>query len=143
MFDFFASKNKKLVNKWHDEHTEIVDLAHKVMAEYAKNNHEGAKKYLKKLNDLTVDHVMNEDIELFKLVHDNKDLDFNTERMVKEFVQSFKKTKLALMEFLSHYSKPEVPLDDAFFKQFNEIVEAVGERIQFEEKNVYSKLKEK
>jgi hypothetical protein len=86
---------------------------------------------------------MNEDIELFKLVHDNEKLDLSTERMVKEFVESFKKTKLALMDFLGHYSKPEVPLDEAFFKQFNEIVEAVGERIQFEEKNVYSKLKEK
>ncbi len=143
MFDLFASKNQKLVKKWHKEHEEIVELAHKVMGEYAKNNHAAAKKYLKQLNDLTVDHVMNEDIELFKLMHDDKRIDSETEHLANEFIKSFKKTKLALMDFLSHYSKEEVPLDDTFFKQFNEIVEAVGERIDFEEKNIYAKLKEK
>ena len=143
MFDLFASKNKKLVNRWHKEHGEIVELAHKVMGEYAKNNPEGAKKHLKKLNKLAVDHLMSEDIELFRLVHESENVDEETENLVKEFVESFRKTKLALMEFLGHYSKPEVPLDEEFFKQFNGIVEAVGKRIEFEEKNVYSKLKEK
>ena len=143
MFNLFASKNQQLVKKWHEEHEEIVELAHKVIGEYAKNNHEAAKKYLKELNDLTVDHVMNEDIELFKLMHDDKRIDAETEHLAKEFIQSFKKTKLGLMDFLSHYAKDEVPLDETFFKQFNEIVDAVGERINFEEKNVYSKLKAK
>lgn len=143
MFNLFASKNQKLVKKWQDEHSKIVDLAHKVMAEYAKNNPQVAKKHLKALNDLTIDHIMDEDIELFKIIRENKDIDLETEEMISDFIQSFKKTKLALMEFLGHYSKPEVVLDERFFKQFNDIVEAVGERIKFEEKNVYSKLKEK
>lgn len=143
MFDIFASKNKKLVNKWRKEHEEIVELAHKVMGEYAKNNHDAAKKYLKALNDKTVDHIMDEDIELFKLMHDEKQIDPETERLAKEFIGSFKKTKLALMDFLSHYAKDDVPLDDTFFTDFNELVEAVGNRIEFEERNVYAKLKEK
>ena len=143
MFNLFASKNQKLVKKWQDEHSEIVDLAHKVLAEYSKYNPQAAKKHLKALNDLTVDHVMDEDIELFNIVREDENIDPETEEMIHNFVQSFKKTKLALMEFLGHYSKPEVTLDEKFFEQFNDIVDAIGERIQFEEKNVYSKLKEK
>ena len=143
MFDFFASKNKKMVNRWHKDHEDIVDLAHKVMAEYAKNNQDAAKSYLKQLDNVAVEHFMSEDIELFKLVHNSENLDDETERLVKEFVESFRRTKLSLMEFFAHYSKPEVPLDDDFLRQFNEIVEAVAKRIEFEEKEVYSKLKEK
>ena len=144
MFDFlFSSKNEKLVKKWHKEHEAIVELAHKVIGEYSKNNHEHAKHYLKELNSLAVDHVMDEDIQLFKLTHDEKGIDYDTEVMVDDFIKSFKKTKLALMNFLSKYSKDDTPLDEEFYTQFNEIVEVLGERINFEEKNVYSKLKEK
>jgi hypothetical protein len=144
MFEFlFSSKNEKLVKKWHKEHEKIVELAHKVIGEYSKNNHDEAKKYLKELNVLAVDHVMDEDIQLFKLTHDEKSIDRETEILVQNFVQGFKKTKLALMDFLAKYSRPEVPLDEAFFKQFNELVDVLGDRIDFEEKNVYSRLKEK
>ncbi len=143
MFDFFASKNQKLVKKWHKEHEEMVVLAHKVIGAYSLNKLGEAKKYLKKLDSLVVEHVMDEDIELFKLMHNSEEIDKETERLVKEFVESFRQTKLALLDFLSHYTKPEVQLDEEFIKQFNKMVEAVGSRIEFEEKNVYSKLKEK
>jgi len=144
MFEFlFSSKNEKLVKKWHKEHEEIVELAHKIIGEYSKNNHEKAKQYLKELNDLAVDHVMDEDIQLFKLTHQEESIDRETEVLVQNFVQSFKKTKLALMDFLSKYSRPEVPLDETFFTQFNELVDVLGDRINFEERNVYSRLKEK
>jgi hypothetical protein len=114
-----------------------------MLGKYAKNNHDKAKEYLRQLNNLAVDHVMDEDIQLFKLMHEEKGIDGETEHLVHEFIESFKKTKLALMEFLSKYSRPEVPLDDNFFRQFNEPVEVLGKRINFEEKNIYSKLKEK
>jgi hypothetical protein len=144
MFEFlFSSKNEKLVKKWHKEHEEIVELAHNIIGEYSKNNYDGAKKYLKQLNVLAVDHVMDEDIQFFKLTHNEKSIDRETEILVHDFVQSFKKTKIALMDFLSKYSRPEVPLDETFFKQFNELVDVLGDRIDFEEKNVYSRLKEK
>jgi len=143
MLDFlFSSKNKKLVKKWHKEHEEIVELAHKVLGEYAKNRHDEAKAYLRKLNEVAVDHVMDEDIQLFKLTHEEKGIDQETERMVHEFVDSFKKTKLAMMDFLSKYAKEEVPLDETFFKQFQELLDLLGKRIAFEEKEVYAKLKE-
>jgi len=140
---FFSSKNQKLVKKWQKEHVKIVELAHKVIGEYSKNNHKGAKKALKELNGLAVDHIMNEDIEFYKLMRDEARIDSKTEVLVDDFIQSFKQTKLTLMSFLSNYSKPEVPLDDDFFTTFNQLVEVLGERIEFEEKNLYSKLKEK
>ena len=143
MFDFLKSKNEKLVGKWHDEHIQIVDIAHKVLAEHAKNNPEKAKEYLKKLNEMVVDHVMNEDVEFFKMLQDYEHVDYETEKLIKDFVSSFKKTKIELMDFLKHYSKPEVELDDDFAKQFMQIAEAVEERISFEEREVYSKLKRK
>ncbi len=143
MFDFFASKNQKLVKKWHKEHEEIVVLAHKIIGAYSLGKQKEAKEYLKKLDALVVEHVMDEDIELFKLIHNDEKIDVETEKLVKDFVQSFRETKLALMDFLAHYSKPEVELDENFKKQFTELVEAVGNRIEFEEKEVYSKLKEK
>ena len=143
MFGLFSSKNQKLVKKWQKEHERIVELAHKVIGEYSKNNYTAAKKALKELNTLAVDHVMNEDIEFYKLMRDEKRIDSKTEVLVDDFIKSFKQTKLALMSFLSKYSKDEIPLDEDFFKTFNEIVEVLAERIDFEEKNLYSKLKEK
>jgi len=143
MFGLFSSKNQKLVKKWQKEHEKIVELAHKVIGEYSKNNDAGAKKALKELNELAVDHVMNEDIEFYKLMRDEKRIDSKTEVLVDDFIKSFKQTKLALMGFLSKYSKDETPLDDEFFKTFNEIVDVLGERIDFEEKNLYYLLKEK
>ena len=141
MITIFGSKNRKIVNRWHKEHGKIVDIAHKVLAEYSKNNHANAKKYLKKLNDLAVDHVMSEDIELFHMVHDSNDMNYETEQLIKEFIQSFKQSKLELMQFLGYYSKPEIPLNDTFFQKFNKLVDALSERIEFEEKHLYSKLK--
>ena len=139
----FASKNQKLVKKWKKEHEEIVVLAHKVIAEYSKNNPEGAKEQLKALNNIAVDHLMNEDIEFYRLLKDDKRLDLKTEKMVKEFTETFRGTKTTLMNFLTIHSRPETKLDDEFFKTFNELVEVLGQRIAFEEENLYSKLESK
>ena len=143
MFGLFSSKNQKLVKKWQKEHEKIVELAHKVIGEYSKNNLKAAKKAVKELNSLAVDHVMNEDIEFYKLMRDEKRIDTKTEVLVDDFIKSFKQTKLTLMSFLSNYSKPDVPLDNEFFTTFNQLLEILGERIEFEEKNLYSKLKDK
>ncbi|SFV91103.1 hypothetical protein MNB_SV-4-155 [hydrothermal vent metagenome] len=143
MFNFFIPKNKRMINKWHNEHIKIIDLIYNIVEEYENNNQKTAKKHIKQLNNLTVEHIMDEDIEFFRILKKSKNTDKETEEMIRDFVTSFKKTKLLLIKFLSHYSKPEVVLDSSFFKQFSEITKAVRERIQFEEKNVYSKLKEK
>ncbi len=140
MFSFFSSKNKKLVKQWKKEHEQIVILAHEVIAAYSKNNHDSAKKKLQALNNLAVDHIMNEDIEFYKLLKDDSRIDSKTENLVNDFVKSFKGTKMALMNFLTKYSKPETPLDDEFFSTFNKLLDVLGQRIDFEEENLYYKL---
>ena len=139
----FSSKNQKLVKKWVKEHEQIVVLAHKVIAEYSLNNHTGAKKYLVQLNKIAVNHLMIEDIELYKLLREDKQTDEKTERLIVEFKESFRKVKIALMEFLTKYSKSEVVLDEEFFKSFNDIVGVLAQRIDFEEKNLYTVLDSK
>jgi len=140
---FFSSKEQKLVKKWKKEHEQIVALAHKVIAEYSKNNTDNAKKELKALNVLAIDHIMNEDIEFYRLQKDSKKIDEETERLMKEFAQTFKGTKVALMKFLTKYTKDDAVLDDEFFTTFNDIVAVLAERIDFEEKNLYADLSSK
>ncbi len=139
----FSSKNQKLVKQWEKEHEQIVVLAHKVIAAYSKNNHDDAKKELNALNELAVDHLMDEDIQFYRLLKDQKRLDTETEALVNEFTQTFKGTKTALMGFLTKYSRPEAILDEDFFTAFNEIVGVLAERIAFEEENLYIKLNAK
>jgi meiotically up-regulated gene 157 (Mug157) protein len=62
--------------------------------------------------------------------------------MVKEFTNSFRNTKVTLMNFLHKYTKDDIELDDEFFETFNKIVEVLGQRIEFEENNLYAKLRE-
>ncbi len=140
---FFLSKNQKLVKRWRKEHEKIVVLAHKVIASYSKNDHDTTKKELKALNVLAVDHLMDEDIQFYRLLKDQKRVDSDTEELVNEFTDTFKNTKNTLMKFLTHYTRPEVVLDDEFFDAFNSIVGVLGERIAFEEENLYIKLNNK
>ena len=136
----FLSKNQKLVKRWTKEHEQIVILATKVIGECSKNNQKNAKDALKKLNTLAVNHVMNEDIEFYKLLKDQKRLTKTNEPYIKEFTSSFKGTKMALMNFLSTYTREDAVLDDVFVSNFSELVGVLGERIDFEENNLYSIL---
>lgn len=136
----FLSKNQKLVKKWTKEHEDIVVLAHKVIGEYSKNNHDNARNALKELNNLAVDHVMNEDIEFYKLMKDQKRVTTKSEALVREFTVTFKGTKMALMNFLTKYTQDDIVLDEEFFNMFNNLVGILGERIEFEENNLYSLL---
>jgi len=144
MFEsLFGSKNKKLAVHWEKEHQEIVVLAHEVIAKYSKNDMNGAKKSLKTLNDLAVDHLMEEDIEFYKLLKDDKRLTPKTVDLVHEFTRTFKDTKLTLMKFLTKYAKDDVILDEEFFNTFNTLVAVLADRINFEEENLYTLMKEK
>ncbi len=136
----FSSKNQKLVKQWHKEHEQIVVLAHKVISEYSTHNLKAAKKELIKLNKLTVRHLMEEDIELYRLLRDQGRMDAETKRLIKEFKNTFHGTKTALMDFLTKYTHKDIELDDSFFNTFNELVGVLGERIAFEEENLYNKL---
>lgn len=141
LFTFFASKNKKLIKKWTKEHQEMVILGHKVIAEYSKNNQDKAKKELKLLATLSIDHLMSEDIEIYKMLHTSKKLDPQTEKLANEFTHSFKGVKTQLMGFLSIYIRHDAILDENFFTTFNQLFGILAERIEFEEKNLYVQLK--
>jgi len=136
----FQSRNQKLVKKWKAEHVKMVELAHKILGEYAKGEQAKAKKYLKEFSNIGMDHIVSEDIEFFKLVRDPDHTDLRTEKMVKEFKDSFGDTKETLMRFLAKYTPKDVELDDEFFQTFNAIVKILGERIEFEENNLYFRL---
>jgi len=137
---FFQSKSKKLVKRWKTEHIKMVELAHKVLGEYAKGNHKQCKKYLKEFAKIGMDHIVSEDVELFKLFREGADGDIRTEKMIQDFKKSFGDTKETLMKFLAKYTLDETPLDDEFFDTFNAIVKILGERIEFEESNLYFRL---
>jgi hypothetical protein len=137
----FESKNQKLVHKWKKEHKEIVVLATRVIEAYEQNDHDKAKQALKALNTLAVDHVMDEDLKFFNLMKEESDkIDKHTQRMVEDFVQGFKHTKVSLMNFLAKYANSDVPLDGKFYITFKELVDILAQRISFEESNLYSKL---
>jgi hypothetical protein len=136
MFGLFDSKTQKLVKKWKKEHQQLVELAGSVIHEYTVHNEKKAKISLSKLSGLASSHFMNEDLEFFKLLRDGK-LNDETSKSVKDFTEGFKKVKIELMSFFTNYSKPDVPLDEEFFKHFNEIIDAVGQRIAYEEGNLY------
>ncbi len=138
--DLFQSKNQKMVSKWKAEHVKMVELAHKVIGEYAKGNHRAAKKYLKDFSKIGVDHIVSEDIEFFKMIRSDQRPDIRTEKMIDEFKVSFGDTKQTLMKFLAKYTPNDAQLDDEFFDAFNAIVTVLGERIEFEESNLYFRL---
>jgi hypothetical protein len=140
MFGLFLSRNQKLVKRWQKEHRKIVSLVHDFNSAYMDDRQQTAKKILRVLKDLVIEHIMNEDIEIYRLMKDEKRIDAQTEELVDEFLQSFKKTKLALIAFLENAAKPETVLDEAFFDTFRETMKVVVKRIDFEEKNLYSKL---
>jgi predicted PolB exonuclease-like 3'-5' exonuclease len=136
----FQSKNQKLVARWKKEHLKMVELAHKILGEYAKGKHAKAKKYLKEFSDIGIDHIVSEDIEFFKLLRDHEYGDMRTEKMIEDFKESFGDTKETLMKFLGKYTVDSARLDEAFFEGFNGIVKVLVERIEYEESNLYFRL---
>ncbi len=140
---FFSSKNQKLVKRWVAEHEQIVILAHEVIAQYSQNNYEAAKTELRKLNELAVKHIMDEDLEFYRLLKDQKRLNGETEKLVNDFTRTFKNTKNTLMGFLTKYTQDDAVLDDNFFTTFNELVGVLAQRIAFEEENLYVALNSK
>ena len=134
----FLSKNQKLVKKWKKDHEKIVLLTHRVIAEYSKNNHTSTKKALVELNNLAIDHITNENVEFYKLLKNNNKFSNKNKKQTEEFIESFKETKMTLMQFLTKYSRESTPLDDEFFTTLNRLADVLVERIAFEEENLYA-----
>ena len=136
----FLSKIQKLVKKWTKEHEDIVRLTHEVLAEYSKNNHRAAKRILKSLSHLVIDHVTNENLEFYKLLRDENRVSVKNKQYTQEFVSTFKDMRLDLMQFLTKYTQKSAVLDEEFFSTLNQIADVLVERIDFEEENLYRQL---
>jgi len=140
MLSMFQSKNKKLVKQWKKEHEQLVVYGKKVIAEYVKNNEENARAALKTFADLAMDHLSSEDVEFFRMQRDPDRSDEQTLAAIDKFQKSFKDVKNVLMKFLAKYTRPENKLDDEFFDTFNQIMDILGKRIEFEESDLYFRL---
>ena len=137
MLSLFESKNKKLVKKWKKEHERLVVLANKVLSSYVKGEESETRRQLKKFVDAAMEHLSDEDVELYRILRDPERKDQETEKYVNEYYNTFKDTKSTLMRFLSKYVRPETPLDEEFFETFEKIAGVLRERIDYEEKNLY------
>jgi len=136
----FLSKNQKLVKSWENEHKEIGELAGKIIKAYEKNDIKKTKKYLKELKDITIEHLMQEDLAFYNLLKNSQNLDLETIEYIKDFRETFKGTKTALMNFISKYASQNVPLDNNFIQAFKGLVAVVVQRITYEEENLYPLL---
>jgi len=133
----FLSKNQKLVKSWEDEHKKIGGLAGKIIESYEKDDIKNTKKYMQQLRDLTIGHLMQEDLAFYNLLKSSHNLDIETIEHIKDFRESFKGTKTALMHFVSKYAVDNVPLDSDFIESFKGLVKVVVQRIEYEESNLY------
>ena len=136
------TSNKKLVKQWKKEHREIVASANKIIRAYKENELNILKEEMGNLNDLTTEHLMSEDMELFKFTMLEDSLDDEIKKLIEEFVESFEETKTALMDFLTKYTFTDAVYDKEFTNTFKTIVGALTQRISYEEKTLYKVLQE-
>jgi len=143
MFDLlFASKNKKLVSKLHKEHEKIVVLAENILAAYDQKDFKSLRKNLETLKELSLTHLMTEDVEFYNLVKDPKRTTAEIKKLVVEFDQNFGAIKLALIRFLDKYTDVKANYSSEFIVEFKKIADVLSQRISFEEANLYEVLKE-
>lgn len=145
MFDFIfnrkreISHNSKKVRRWQTEHKAMAKHAVKTVQYYENNELKKAKKQLGKLQSVALNHLMDEDVtftELFKKA-EKSNADQTILEAIREFRKSFIDTKKVLIHFFIHYTDPRVELDTAFIEKLKGIIDALVQRIEFEEKNLY------
>ena len=145
MFDFLFNRKKDLahqskkVKKWQAEHKALATLAVNTVSYYENNNLKKAKKELGRLQSVALNHLMDEDVtfsELFKKA-DNTNTDKVIVEAMKEFRKSFIDIKKVLIHFFIHYTDPKVVLDDIFIIKLKGIIDALVQRIEFEETHLY------
>ena len=145
MFNFSFSRkkdlehNSKKVKKWQAEHKALATLAVNTVSYYENNNFKKAKKELGRLQSVALNHLMDEDVtfsELFKKA-DSTNTDKVIVEAMKEFRKSFIDTKKVLIHFFIHYTDPNVSLDETFIIKLKGIIDALVQRIEFEETNLY------
>ena len=140
---FSSESNKKLVIQWKKDHKEIVALAGEIIESYKSNNLDILRKDIEALNNLTIEHLMAEDVEFYKFSMLEDDLDDELKAMIEDFIETFEETKIALMDFLTKYTLDDATYDKEFIDTFMTIVGVLSKRISYEEKTLYKTLQEK
>ena len=153
MFGLFSKSNDsdlmhhaKDVKRWRKEHEALKKQAGRIVEDYKKGATDKAREDLRKLETLALQHLMSEDVRFYEMKKaveaEEKDTPENRAVLaaMREFEDSFRDTKQALIKFFSHYKKPEVPLDTRFEEDFGGIVNAVVARIEFEESTLYEMM---
>ena len=134
--------NKRKVKKWEGEHKALAQTAMTVVKHYDNNDMAKSKKHLVKLQNLALNHLMDEDVTFFELFKkaDGSDVDKEIMVSIKEFRSTFIDTKKVLIHFFIHYTDKNTVLDAHFKEQLDGIIGALVERIEFEEKNLYTMI---
>ena len=145
MFSFFKKKkkkvgpefDKKLIKRLQIDHIKLVNQISKIETAYAQENEKNIKRELQILRSLTFDHFMEEDLKLYwylKTFYKEQPI---TLEEIKYFEESLKDIQVAVINFLDQYLKQDVLLNSIFKNDFDEIVQALANRIKTEEKNLY------
>lgn len=141
MFNFFSKANishsAKKVAKWSNEHRKLEELAGKIVAAYETEDYKASRKHLCKLQNIALKHLMDEDVTFFELMKNTDEKDQRIIDSIKEFRKSFVDTKKALIRFFIIYTNPVNPLDARFKTTLDVIIDALVNRIEFEENNLY------
>ena len=140
---FSLESNKKLVMQWKKEHREIVASAGNIIKAYKANELDMLRKEIENLNELTIEHLMSEDIEFYKFLMLEDSLDTEIKKQIEDFIETFEEIKPALMDFLTKYTLLDTVYGKEFIDDFNEIISALSQRISYEEKTLYKLLQEK
>ncbi|MCD4668425.1 MAG: hemerythrin domain-containing protein [Sulfurimonas sp.] len=140
---FSSISNKKLVIQWKKEHREIVASANKIIKAYKTNKLNMLRKEMENLNELTLEHLMDEDMEFYKFLMLGDSLDDKIKELIEDFIETFEKTKATLMDFLTKYTLSDAVYDQEFIDDFKMIVGLLSQRITYEEKTLYKALQEK
>ena len=138
-----TESNKKLAIQWKKEHREITASAGKIINAYEINEVNMLRKEIANLNDLTVRHLMAEDMEFFQFSMLEEALDDKIKKMIEDFIETFEETKIALMDFLTKYTLDDAVYNQEFIDSFKAIVDVLSQRINYEERTLYKTLQEK
>lgn len=140
---FSTESNKQLVIKWIKEHRGITASAGKIIEAYKTDEGTTLRKEIEHLNDLTIEHLLAEDMEFYQFLMLEDDLDNELKELIEDFIETFEATKTALMDFLTKYTLPDAVYNQEFIDSFTAIVDVLSERISYEEKTLYKALQEK
>lgn len=139
---FSSMSNKKLVIQWKEDHRSIIASANKIVNAYETDQLHILREEIEYLNDLTIKHLMAEDMEFYQFSMLEDSLDDELKKMIEDFVETFEETKIALMDFLTQYTLPDASYNQEFIDNFKTIVNILIERITYEEKTLYKTLQE-